>query len=93
MMLSSGAAELSEAHETTLAWEQPLLPIKFIQASCGVCHRGELPETPQLNRGRQLLSELNCSGCHHLPDIDRAAMLGPDLSNVGSKVTRQWIYK
>ena len=87
------ATETSEAHETTLAWEQPLLPIKFIQASCGVCHRGELPETPQLNRGRQLLSELNCVGCHHLQDIDRPAMLGPDLSNVANKVTRQWIYK
>ena len=87
------ATEMSEAHETTLAWEQPLLPIKFIQASCGVCHRGELPETPQLNRGRQLLSELNCIGCHHLQDIDRPTMLGPDLSNVGNKVKRQWIYK
>ena len=87
------ATELSEAHETTLAWEQPLLPIKFIQASCGVCHRADLPETPQLNRGRQLLSELNCSGCHHLQDIDRPAMLGPDLSNVGNKVTREWICK
>ena len=87
------ATEMSEAHETTLAWEQPLLPIKFIQASCGVCHRAELPETPQLNRGRQLLSELNCVGCHHLQDMDRPAMLGPDLSNVGNKVTRQWIYK
>jgi mono/diheme cytochrome c family protein len=87
------ATELSEAHETTLAWEQPLLPIKFIQASCGACHRGDLPETPKLNRGRQLLSELNCTGCHHLQEIDRPAMLGPDLSNVGSKVTRQWIYK
>ena len=87
------ATELSEAHETTLAWEQPLLPIKFIQASCGVCHRGDLPETPQLNRGRQLLTKLNCSGCHHLQDIDRPEMLGPDLNNVGNKVTRQWIYK
>jgi mono/diheme cytochrome c family protein len=87
------ATEMSEAHETTLAWEQPLLPIKFIQASCGVCHKAELPETPQLNRGRQLLAELNCVGCHHLQDIDRPAMLGPDLSNVGNKVTRSWIYK
>ncbi len=86
------ATETSEAHETTLAWEQPLLPIRFIQASCGVCHRADLPQTPKLNRGRQLLSELNCAGCHHLQDIE-PAMLGPDLSNVGKKLTRQWIYK
>jgi mono/diheme cytochrome c family protein len=87
------ATEMSEAHETTLAWEQPLLPIRFIQASCGVCHLADLPQTPKLNRGRELLSQLNCSGCHHLQDIERPAMLGPDLSNVGNKLTRQWIFK
>jgi mono/diheme cytochrome c family protein len=87
------ATEVAEAHETTLAWEQPILPTKHIQASCGSCHRGDLPQTPQLNRGRQLLSELNCSGCHRLQEIQRPAMLGPDLTNVGSKVTREWIYK
>lgn len=87
------ATEAAEAHETTLAWEQPILPTKYIQSSCGSCHRGDIPQTPQLNRGRQLLTELNCAGCHRMQGIDRATMLGPDLSNVGNKVTREWIYK
>jgi len=87
------ATEVAEAHETTLAWEQPILPTKYIQASCGSCHRGDIPQTPQLNRGRQLLSEFNCAGCHRMQGIERPAMLGPDLSSVGSKVTREWIYK
>jgi cbb3-type cytochrome oxidase cytochrome c subunit len=87
------ATEVAEAHETTLAWEQPLLPVRYIQASCGTCHRGDLPETPQLNRGRQLLGTLNCVGCHHLQGIERSEMLGPDLTNIGIKVSRQWIYK
>jgi len=87
------ATEVAEAHETTLAWEQPILPTKYIQASCGSCHRGDIPQTPQLNRGRQLLSELNCAGCHRMQGIERPAMLGPDLTNVGNKVTREWIYK
>jgi mono/diheme cytochrome c family protein len=87
------ATEVAEAHETTLAWEQPILPTKYIQASCGSCHRGDIPQTPQLNRGRQLLSELNCAGCHRMQGIERPVMLGPDLSNVGNKVTREWIYK
>lgn len=87
------ATEVAEAHETTLAWEQPILPAKYIQASCGSCHRGDIPQTPQLNRGRQLLSDLNCAGCHRMQEIQRPAMLGPDLTNVGSKVTREWIYK
>ena len=87
------ATEVKEAHETTLAWEQPILPVRYIQASCGVCHRGETPETPRLNQGRELLLKLNCVGCHRLEGISRPAMLGPDLTNVGTKVTREWIYK
>ena len=87
------ATEVAEAHETTLAWEQPILPIRFIQGACGSCHREDLPQTPQLNRGRELLAQLNCTGCHRLQDIERSPMLGPDLTNVGAKLGREWIYK
>jgi mono/diheme cytochrome c family protein len=87
------ATEVAEAHESTLAWEQPILPTRFIQASCGTCHYADLPQTPQLTKGRELLAELNCQGCHRLPGIERPAMLGPDLTNVGTKVSREWIYK
>jgi len=87
------ATEVAEAHESTLAWEQPILPTRFIQASCGTCHYSDLAQTPQLTRGRQLLAELNCQGCHRVPGVERPAMLGPDLSSVGTKVSREWIYK
>lgn len=87
------STEVAEAHETTLAWEQPILQTHFIQGACGSCHHDDLPETPQLNRGRHLLEELNCSGCHRLQGIDRPVMLGPDLSSIGTKVSREWIYK
>jgi mono/diheme cytochrome c family protein len=86
------ATEVAEAHETTLAWEQPILPAHYLQASCGSCHQADLKETPQLTRGRELLSRLNCQACHKLSNIDRSA-LGPELSSVGYKVSRQWIYK
>jgi mono/diheme cytochrome c family protein len=87
------ATEVRDAHETTLAWEQPVLPVRYIQASCGVCHRAELPQTPRLNHGRELLLTLNCVGCHRLQGIERPSMLGPDLTNIGTKVSRTWIYK
>jgi len=87
------ATEVRDAHETTLAWEQPSLPVRYIQASCGACHRAELPHTPRLNHGRELLLTLNCVGCHRLQGVERPAMLGPDLTNVGTKVSRAWIYK
>ena len=87
------ATEVAEAHESTLAWEQPILPTRFIQSSCGTCHYANLSQTPQLTRGRELLAELNCQGCHRLRGIERPAMLGPDLTSVGTKVRREWIYK
>ncbi|HEV2352234.1 MAG TPA: c-type cytochrome [Terriglobia bacterium] len=87
------ATEIAEAHETTLAWEQPMLPTHFIQASCGVCHKANLAQTPQLTRGRELLARFNCVGCHRLAGVEAPAMLGPDLTNVGTKVSRAWIYK
>jgi len=87
------ATEVAEAHKSTLAWEQPILPTRFIQASCGTCHYADLPQTPQLTRGRALLAGLNCQGCHRLPGVERPAMLAPDLTNVGTKVSREWIYK
>jgi mono/diheme cytochrome c family protein len=87
------ATEVAEAHETTLAWEQPLLSTHYIQGSCGVCHKADLVQTPQLNRGRQLLARFNCVGCHRLAGVDPPAMLGPDLTSIGTKVSREWIYK
>jgi mono/diheme cytochrome c family protein len=86
------ATEVAEAHETTLAWEQPILPAHYLEASCGSCHQADLAETPQLMRGRELLTRLNCQGCHKLSNINRP-MLGPSLSSVGYKVSREWIYK
>jgi mono/diheme cytochrome c family protein len=87
------ATEVRDAHETTLAWEQPILPVEYIQASCAECHREDLPQTPRVNHGRELLARLNCVGCHRLQGVERPAMLGPDLTNIGSKVSRAWIYK
>lgn len=87
------ATEAGEAHETTLAWEQPILPVSFIQGSCGTCHRADIPQAPRLRRGRELLVQFNCVGCHRLQGIERPVMLGPDLTNIGTKVSREWLYK
>jgi len=86
-------AGFTEMQPETLAWKQPILPAQYAQGNCGACHRADLPETPRLNHGRQLIVRLNCIGCHRLQDVDRPAMLGPDLTNVGTKVSREWIYK
>lgn len=91
--LTEGHVLFAKSGGGTLAWKQPVLPAQFAQASCGACHHDELAQTPRLNHGRQLMVKYNCTGCHQLQDIDRPAMLGPDLTNIGTKVSREWIYK
>jgi hypothetical protein len=86
------ATEVAEAHETTLAWEKPILPAHYLQASCGSCHQSDIKETPQLTRGREILTHLNCQGCHKLNNLSPPT-LGPDLSSIGFKTSREWIYK
>jgi cytochrome c1 len=90
------ATTVAEAHNSTLAWEQPILPAKYIESSCGQCHRGPLPGTPQLNQGRRLLSRYGCVHCHavKLPDgtTVKATDDPPSLSHIADKTSREWIY-
>jgi mono/diheme cytochrome c family protein len=90
------ATNVAEAHSSTLAWEQPILPAKYIESSCGQCHRGPLPGTPQLNQGRSLLSREGCVHCHlvKLPDGStmKAADDPPSLSHIADKTTQEWIF-
>ncbi len=90
------ATTVSEAHNSTLAWEQPVLPAKYIESSCGQCHRGSLPGTPVLNLGRNLLSRYGCVHCHtvKLPGgTNMKATDGPpSLEHIADKTSRAWIY-
>jgi mono/diheme cytochrome c family protein len=90
------ATTVAEAHNSTLAWEQPILPAKYIESSCGECHREPLPGAPQLNQGRHLLSRYGCVHCHtvKLPDgkILKPTDDPPSLAHIADKTTREWIY-
>lgn len=90
------ATTVEEAHRSTLAWEQPILPAKYIESSCGQCHQGALTGTPQLNQGRQLLSRNGCVHCHTIKLANGSTMKAtddpPSLSHIADKTTREWIY-
>ena len=90
------ATTVEEAHSSTLAWEQPILPARYIESSCGQCHRAPLTGTPQLNEGRRLLTRYGCVHCHtvKLPDGNtlKATDDPPSLSHIADKTTREWIF-
>jgi mono/diheme cytochrome c family protein len=90
------ATTVEEAHRSTLAWEQPILPARYVQSSCGQCHRASLTGTPQLNLGRNLLGRYGCVHCHTIKLPDGSAIQPtddpPSLEHIGDKTTREWIY-
>ncbi|HET7208358.1 MAG TPA: c-type cytochrome [Terriglobales bacterium] len=90
------ATTYAEAHSSTLAWEEPILPAQYIESSCGQCHHNSLPGTPQLNMGRELLGRLDCVNCHTVKMAGGTVLKGTtdaaSLSHIADKTTREWIY-
>jgi mono/diheme cytochrome c family protein len=90
------ATTVAEAHSSTKAWEQPLLPSRYLESSCGQCHRAPLTGTPQLDYGRKLLARYGCVHCHTLKEPDGTTMMAtddpPSLRHIADKTTREWIY-
>ncbi|HEY2171457.1 MAG TPA: c-type cytochrome, partial [Candidatus Angelobacter sp.] len=90
------ATTVEEAHRSTLAWEQPILPARYMESSCGQCHHDRFTGTPQLDLGRELLTQYGCMNCHTitLPAGGRmqATHDAPPLSHIADKTTREWIY-
>ena len=90
------ATTVEEAHRSTKAWEQPLLPARYLESSCGQCHQNAPAGTPQLNRGRNLLARYGCVNCHTLLSTGGARMKAtddpPELTHIAQKTTREWIF-
>ena len=69
------------------SWDFPMLPRKYVEASCFKCHKDqaqlnpedkfakEIPSAPRWNRGMRLVERHGCFGCHK---IDGYAVAGLD---------------
>jgi mono/diheme cytochrome c family protein len=90
------ATTVEEAHRSTLAWEEPMLPARYLESSCGQCHTNNLTETPKLSSGRAFLSRYGCVHCHSIPLPDRTRLMPsdnpPSLVHIADKTTREWIF-
>jgi mono/diheme cytochrome c family protein len=68
-------------------WDFPMLPKRFLEASCVKCHHqitdlireGSKNEAPKLLRGYNLVRENGCFGCHEIAGIKNGRWVGPDL--------------
>lgn len=90
------ATSVEEAHQSTLAWEEPILPAKYLESSCGQCHQADLKGTPQLNLGRKILAQYGCVHCHTIKQPGGSVIAGtddpPPLTHIADKTSREWIY-
>ncbi len=90
------ATSVQEAHRGTLAWEQPVVPARYVESACGQCHWNSLTGTPQLNLGRRMLARYGCVECHAILVPDQGRMLttnpAPPLTRIASKTTREWVF-
>ncbi|MBI1788973.1 MAG: c-type cytochrome [Acidobacteria bacterium] len=88
------ATTVHGAHGRLKWWEDPMLPGRYLQASCGQCHKGsEVPEAWLLNDGRTLIQAAGCIGCHKIPGYERRDPIGPVLDGIGSKVRGLWLFR
>ena len=90
------ATSVEEAHHTTEAWEQPLLPARYVESGCGQCHLGPLEGAPRLNEGRKLLASQGCVRCHTVTQPDGTRLKAtddpPSLEHIAEKTGREWIF-
>ena len=64
------ATTVADAHGNVPHWNEPMLPLKYIQASCGQCHEAaDNPAAPELARGQELFETVGCRGCHKLDGV------------------------
>lgn len=86
------ATSATEAHGDVPFWDEPMLSLEYVEASCGGCHDPtDNPAAPQLARGAKLFEEAGCRGCHRLDG--RGGSLAPDLDRpaYGEPRSPQWL--
>jgi mono/diheme cytochrome c family protein len=74
-----------------LQWQSDHFPLEPVPHS--VLFNDAPPVEDEVQQGRLLVQELGCIGCHNAKSESMSARRGPDLTNVGSRISASWIYK
>jgi mono/diheme cytochrome c family protein len=84
-----------KAHGEVEYWLKPMHRGKMAQSSCIGCHdkNVELVGGEEIWKAIKLFQELGCYGCHETKGFgkDRDKMIGPDLTEISSKVNPAWL--
>jgi len=84
------ATTVADAHGDVPHWDQPMLPMKYIEAACAKCHEAaDNPSAPKLAQGAQVFETSGCRGCHKLAGV--GGIIGPELDKVGTRRSPEWL--
>ena len=76
-------------------WDLPMTARGTTEAQCLKCHQGvvEVPKAERLNTGVVLVERYGCYGCHKIKGWESLRKVAPDLSQIASKTSDEWIYR
>ena len=76
-------------------WDYPMLPSKYVEASCVQCHKTSMeliePDAPKVAEGFHLFERYGCYACHKVDWFPTKRRPGPSLARVAQKTTREFI--
>jgi cytochrome c2 len=75
--------------------DNPMLPLKYAQASCLKCHgtQEHIDFAPKLDRGRELMVTRGCVGCHKVANLENLPKAGMSLIRIRGKLQKDFILK
>ena len=83
---------IEKAHGNVKHWEEPILRGDMTQTSCLNCHgdiKG-LRGAEKIAGNTELIRKYGCYSCHKIPGYEGMGDVGPELTNVGTKVNYSW---
>lgn len=90
----SALQSVAFAHGFVKHWEDPLHEGKFITAGCNKCHARELftEYADELNKGKRMVFEMGCFGCHEIRGYETLERIGPNLNRLSHKLQPNFVY-
>jgi len=72
---------------------QPMLPLQYTEGQCLKCHQGveRIPLADNLNKGRELIEQYGCYGCHKIEGWQHLEKPGPSLLKITAKTNTEWM--
>ncbi|MGH9631240.1 MAG: hypothetical protein ACRD7E_23290, partial [Bryobacteraceae bacterium] len=75
-----------------LQWKSARFPLEPVPGSVFFHDKSNEPDM-RVEEGRMLAEELGCVNCHQSGSRSLKGRMGPDLTGIGSRVNRAWVYK